>query len=236
MIALRSRLAELRDNQRGLALIEFALSFPVVAAIGLYSIEVTNFALVNLRVNQIALALADNASRVGTDYGLTTQQLREVDMNDVLQAARYQGAGIKLTTYGRVIVSSLENVKQSYDTAAVQRIHWQRCIGLRSGTNYDSSYGTTASTDGTDATSANAGTTVASGMGDTGYKVNAPTTGGVMFVEVNYQYQPLISKYFLGDTRIHFTASYIVRDSRDFSQIYNPSPTASRSTCNLYAT
>ncbi len=35
---------------------------------------------------------------------------------------------------GRIIVSSLENVQQSYDTQPVQRIHWQRCIGLRGST------------------------------------------------------------------------------------------------------
>lgn len=35
-------------------------------------------------------------------------------------------------------------------------------------------------------------------------------------------------------TRIHDLASYVVRDRRDYSQIYNPSPTATRSTCNLY--
>jgi hypothetical protein len=55
----------------------------------------------------------------------------------------------------------------------VQRIHWQRCLGKRSGTGYDSSYGTTTTTAGTTATLANAGT-VSAGMGDAGLMVSAP--------------------------------------------------------------
>ena len=222
-----------RDTS-GVAMVEFAITLPFIAGFALYSMELTNYALINMRVNQIALTLADNASRVGTDATLTTQQLREVDMNDVLQAARYQGKDIKLTTFGRITVSSVENVQQSYDTAPVQRIHWQRCIGLMSGANYDSIY-STSSTDGTDNTVANKGLTVASGVGDPGALISAPTGSGLMFIEVNYNYQPLVSAYFLGTPRIHFTASYITRDNRDYSQIFNPSPASTRSTCNLHA-
>lgn len=217
-----------RDTS-GLALLEFAFSMPIVLMIGLYGIEIANQALVNLKISQIALNLADNAARVGLISGANIEQLREIDMNDVLQAARNQGAGIGLTTNGRITLSSLER-----DSSGTQRIHWQRCIGQRSGTNYDSSYGTTTTTAGTDTTPANAGTTTPSGMGDAGSQVNAPTNGGVMFVEVNYQYQPVIGNWLFGTSRIHYVASFIVRDNRDFAQIYNPSPTAVRATCNLY--
>lgn len=225
---MRALLHRLARDRGGNSLMEFGLSLPVVAALGLYAIETTNYAVTQMRVNQIALNLADNASRVGTDSALTTQQLREVDMNDVLQAARYQGQGIGLTTNGRITVSSLENV------TGTQVIHWQRCIGTRSGTGWDSSYGTTSTTAGTTTNASDAGTAAPSGMGPSGRQVNAPSGYGVMFVEVNYQYQPIVSAYFLGDTKMSFIASYIVRDNRDFTQIYNPSPAATRSTCNLY--
>lgn len=115
-------------DRAGLALLEFALSAPIVLLVGCYGIELANLAIVHMRVSQIALSLADNASRVGAYSNLATQQLREVDVNDILQAARYQGAAINLTANGRITVSSLENVAQSYDTQPVQRIHWQRCI------------------------------------------------------------------------------------------------------------
>lgn len=223
-------LQRLRRDERGVSVIEFALTLPLITGFALYAIELTNFALVNMRINQIALTLADNASRVGNDSSLTTQQLREVDMNDVLQAARYQGTGIRLTTNGRIIVSSLEN------PSGTQRIHWQRCIGLKSGNGYDSGYGTTLATDGTTNSTSDAGTAAPSGMGDAGAQVSAPSGSGLMFVEINYDYQPLVSAYFIGTNRIHFITSYIVRDNRDFSQIYNPSPTATRLTCNRYTT
>ncbi|MEG3147906.1 hypothetical protein U1839_24925 [Sphingomonas sp. RT2P30] len=225
---LLAGLRRLGRDQSGLALLEFAFGMPLVLGIGLYGVETANLALLNMKVSQITLNLADNASRVGASSSLATQQLREVDMNDVLQAARYQGAGIKLTTNGRIIVSSLEN------QSGTQYIHWQRCIGLKSGTGYDSSYGTTTTTAGTDATPGNAGTLAPSGMGDAGSMVTAPSGSGVMFVEINYAYRPLTGTWLMPAGRIHYVASFIVRDVRDFAQIYNPSPTATRSTCNLY--
>ncbi|MFA6124250.1 MAG: hypothetical protein WC704_10515 [Sphingomonas sp.] len=230
----RRSLRTLARARSGVAMLEFALALPIVLGIGAYGLEVSNLALLNLRISQIALTLADNASRVGTYSSLSTQQMREVDVNDVLQAARYQGASINLSTNGRIILSSLENVQQSYDTAAVQRIHWQRCLGLKSGTGYDSSYGTTTTTDGTDTTSGNDGTLATSGMGDAGAMVNAPSGYGVMFVEINYLTKPLFGTWLTAPARLHYIASFIVRDRRDYAQIYNPSPAATRLTCNLY--
>lgn len=231
-------LRSLGGDRSGLALLEFALSLPIVLGLGCYGLEISNLALLNLRISQIALTLADNASRVGSFSALQTLQLREVDMNDVLQAARYQGASINLTTNGRIIVSSLENVQQSYDSTPTQRIHWQRCVGLKGSVAadaaYNSSYGTTLVADGTDATVANDGTLAPSGMGDAGSMVTAPAASGVMFVEINYLTKPLFGTWLTAPTRIHYVASYIVRDRRDFSQIFNPSPTSTRMTCNLY--
>lgn len=220
----------LARDKSGLALLEFAFSLPIVLMIGLYGIETANQALVNLKISQIALNLADNASRVGLIGASNIEQLREIDMNDVLQAARNQGASIGLTTRGRIIVSSLEK-----DSGGTQRIHWQRCLGQKSGTGYDSSYGTTSTTAGTDATAATAGTAAPAGMGDAGSQVSAPSNNsGVMFIEINYDYQPVVGVWLFGAARIHYVASFIVRDNRDFVQIYNPSPTATRLTCNLY--
>lgn len=225
-----------RNESRGLATIEFAMCLPVLLLAGGYGIELANYAVVNLRVSQVALSLADNASRVGLMGSLSVVQLRESDLNDVLQAARLQGDSIDLTAHGRITLSSLENVQQSFDSEPVQRIHWQRCIGVRSGADYDSSYGTSAITDGIAATQTAAGTVLSAGMGDTGFKVNAPTGSGVMFVEVNYDYQRLFGSMFMGPRKIHEVASLIVRDRRDFTQLYNPSPAATRATCDKHET
>lgn len=227
-MSLIKSVARLRADTSGLALTEFALGLPVLLAIGMYGIDRANMALTVLKLNQLALNLADNASRVGVNSTLSTQQMREVDVNDIFQGLKAQGASINLTTNGRVILSSLER-----DSSGTQRIHWQRCIGLKSGATYDSHYGTTLITDGTTLTG-NTGTAASTGMGDTGFKVNAPVNNsGVMFVELNYRYTPLFS-WLSGPADLHYTASFIVRDPRDFAKIYNPTPAATLATCDKY--
>lgn len=234
MNVLRSFVRRLARCGDGAALVEFALGIPVLMIAGGGAIECANYALAVQQINQSAINLADNASRVGLLTALSTTQLRESDLNDVLVGAKLQSTGMGLTTYGRITLSSLENIKQTYDSTAVQRIHWQRCIGLASGANFDSSYGTTSVTAGTDSTQNNAGTTAATGMGPAGAMVNAPTGNAVMFVEINYTYQPLFGTMYLSARRIKAIASLMVRDNRDFAQIYNPSPAATRMTCDRY--
>jgi hypothetical protein len=235
----------LRADRRGLALLEFALTLPLILGVGLYGLETANLALANMRVSQAALNSA----------GLTVQQLREIDMNDVLAQVREQTKSWQLTTRGRVTISSLEA-----DASGNQVIHWQRCIGLKRGAGYDSSYGRTrisgttpAGAESTAAYDPTAGVNTASsgdnsathpgsstsGMGVTGAKVTAPPSSGVIFVEINYDYLPVISGAWLpgGAVKLHYIASFIVRDRRDFSQIYNPvtTPATQRATCDLYA-
>jgi len=224
-------------DRTGLALIEFALSAPIMLLVGCSGVELANLAMVHMRVSQIALNLADNASRVGAYSNLATQQLREVDVNDILQAARYQGAGIDLGANGRITLSSLENVAQSYDTQPVQRIHWQRCIGTQGGASFDGQFKTKVSTTAGSTASVNdKGYDLPLGISDNGSPpIMAPGGAGVMYVEVNYRTTPLFGTWFAPTQTIHYIASFVVRDRRDYSQIYNPTPTSSPSTCNLYA-
>jgi Flp pilus assembly protein TadG len=223
----------LRTDCSGLALMEFGFTLPIILMVGGYGIELSNLAVAHLRISQYALNLADNASRVGVSASGGVTQLRESDINDVLQGARLEAGAINIGTTGRVILSSLENVQQSYDTTTVQRLHWQRCFGTQKGTNFDSHYGTTTTTAGSDATKANAGKAMPNGMGMAGSMVNAPANSGVMFVEINYQYKPLFGTMFVSPQVIRYSASLIVRDNRDFSQIY-PATGVTASTCDLY--
>jgi len=121
--SLCRRARMLREHDGGLALLEFALALPVVLFTGGYGIEISNYALVQLNISQFALNLADNASRVGVVSSNGVSTLRETDINDVLQATKMQGDPIKLTTYGRITLSSLEYVAQDYDKTTTQRIH-----------------------------------------------------------------------------------------------------------------
>ena len=243
---LARQLHRLRGNTSGVALVEFAWTMPIILSVGCYGVETANLAMMNMRISQIALNLADNASRVGAFSTLSTQQLREVDINDVLQGVRLQGNNIDLTTRGRIILSSLEDVQRTYadnstDAGPVQRLHWQRCIGMKGAlpadSLYRSSYGETTTTAGTDLTQANRGIDKPAGMGDPGSEVTAPAGSGVMFVEVNYETKPLFGTMLIGPKRLHYIASFIVRDRRDFAQLFNPTPgvtDTAKLTCNRY--
>ena len=211
----------LARHKSGTAMMEFALSLPLVLPLGLFGIEMSNYALAELKLSQIALTLSDNASRVGVDSGLSSQDLREVDINDIFQGARLQGGGMDITTNGRITISSLE-----VNADGGQWVRWQRCAGVPAGAGFDSSYGTQG--DGASGTSF-------TGMGETGAKVTAPADSAVMFVEINYTYTPLITGYFVGDTALKATASMIVRDNRNLDrEVTDPSPGATHMTCDLH--
>lgn len=231
---MRRRALRLASDRSGLALIEFALTLPLIIGVGCWCAELSFLALTNMRISQYALNLADNASRVGVDSGAGVTQLREADVNDVFQGTRLQGASINLGTNGRVTLTSLETTKQTYDTAYTQRIHWQRCFGMKRGTGFDTNYGPAAVSDGSANTQATDGVNAPNGVGDAAPLIQAPQDTGVMIVEVSYNYQPLFGSLFIGPRVIRYVASMIVRDNRDYRQIYNPSPAATASTCDKY--
>jgi len=211
-------LRRLRGDTSGLAAVEFALSAPVILAMFLAGAELTNFAITKLRVSQIALHVADNASRIGTNSLLTDPQITETQINDLLIGANLQAGTLSLSTRGRVILSSLEPVANPNTTARF-KIRWQRCYG---GKAYTSSYGIQGATNKTN-------------MGPASQTVTAPDDGAVMFVEVAYDYQPLFSARFVPTTVITDIAAMTVRDARDYGGnggvgIYNTEG-ATASTC-----
>ena len=209
-MSLRKLLRRLRRDTSGLALVEFALAMPVVLTAGLWGVETANFAVVNMHVSQLATHLADNASRIGDTSTLENRKIYEADINDLLHGARVQGGRLDLFEHGRAIVSSLKVVP---DTTDKQFIQWQRCMGKM---NWNSSYGEEG--DGLDGSM--------TGMGPEGRKVAAFDGEAVIFVELVYRYQPLISDLFIAESEIHSIASFTVRDSRDLTQIYQRDPSA----------
>lgn len=216
MIALRTLFARLRRNRSGVALTEFALSLPLLMGAGMWGLELANFATVNMRISQLAIHLADNASRVGDTSMLTNRKIYEADIDDVFRGASIQSGRLEFFKHGRAIISSLEVVP---GTENDQYIHWQRCLGKKALT---SSYG-------------DEGDTV-TGMGPAGRQITTFKGEAVIFVEIEYDYQPLISSRFVGNNPIKAIATFTVRDSRDLSQIYqrnagSPDPVA---LCSAY--
>jgi hypothetical protein len=168
-----------------------------------------------MRISQIALSLADNASRAKEEIVGGVPHMREYDVNEAFRGAELQGGGLDIAEHGRMILSSLE-----VNATGGQWIHWQRCSG--GAVNYQSSYGKQG-----DGATGNSVT----GMGPPGRQVKAESGYAIMFVEVVYDYQPLVFDRYIPDEPIRKTAAMYVRDDRDLTQIYNPNPAAPVSSC-----
>ena len=214
--SVRTVLRRLRRDRAAISAVEFALVAPLMMSVGLGTIELANMALVYTRVSQVAIQVADNASRAKQATGSSGAMMREYDVNDAFAQVDLVYPGLNMFTNGRVILSSLEQ-----NSSGGQWIHWQRCRGLSSVGS--SKYGTQGT--------GSSGTTFA-GMGPTGTVVTADANSAIMFVEVYYRYQPIFFK--IGSTTsptIYRAAAMYVRDDRDLTQIYNPSPAATSNTC-----
>ncbi|NML05385.1 pilus assembly protein [Sphingomonas sp. G-3-2-10] len=201
----------------GLALLEFAFALPILLVMSLTGAELTNYIITRMRISQIALHLADNAARMGSGGQLTAKTITETDINDLLTGAGLQSGELALFTNGRVIISSLEPMATP-NTTSRYKITWQRCRGAK--TTRASSYGIAGQSSGTNMT----------GMGPSGRQSIAPDGGATMFVEVYYEYQPLVKSSLAPSANMSEYASMMVRDARDYSRIYN-TENATISTC-----
>ncbi|WP_156139515.1 TadE/TadG family type IV pilus assembly protein [Sphingomonas sp. 35-24ZXX] len=209
----------LRRDRSGLALIEFAFSLPIFIGLGFYGVEVANLAVTQMKMSQIALNMADNASRIGTlNSNLAAKVINEQQINDVFQAASIQAGAAGLYDDGRTVLSSLE-----VNASGGQTIMWQRCKGMAI---EDSEYGP----QGTGAT----GTGFA-GMGPPGDKISASVGTAVMYVELTYTYEPLFGTMFMEPQELRQEAAYTVRDAREIGKEPTNNVVAARqSTCNKY--
>lgn len=216
-----------RDDDSGVAMIEFAFCAPIFAMLSFTSFEMINLTLANMRASQIAMTVADNLSRAKTSVPLGLPRLREVDINDTLIGANIQGGGsFDLLENGRIIVSSLQQ-----NAAGRQWIAWQRCKGEL---NVTSAYGAQG------ATQPSSGSSGFQGMGRASDRVVAQPNSAIIFAEVTYDYQPIIGNFVITTFRIRKEAAFYVRDDRDLTGgptsngMYNPTPAATISACNVF--
>lgn len=206
--------------ESGSSAVEFAILAPVFIGMGLTGTEVAYLASTQLQVSQIAVSVADNASRLGqTDNSSVTPVVTEADVNSVLFGALKQGGSLDLQHKGRVILSSLE-----YDDySKKQFIHWQRCTGNL----------TNASRYGPQGTGLNGVTLTGVGTGTS--IVKAPSGSAVMVAEVYYQVTGLFGSYFITQSLLHQEAEFLNRDNRNIGTSASAnnglSPNATSSTC-----
>jgi hypothetical protein len=224
-------LRALRRNRSGVAMTEFAVSLPFFLSAGLWGVETAHFAVTNMKIGQLAAHVADNASRIGDTTTLMNRKLYEEDVTDLLLGADIQGGDqVDLYQHGRVIVSSIEvwddaTIDCSEGGCAGGRkddgdkfIRWQRCKGQL---NEPSAYGSE-------------GTELPSGIGPSGQEVSPEIGAPVIFVEIFYDYQPLIELPWMTTRQITATSAFMVRDKRDMSQVYKRKSDSTPSRCNVY--
>lgn len=215
------------EDEKGLALVEFAYVAPILLLLGMGGAELTNYALAQMRVSQIALSVADNASRARQFVVGASPRFREHDVREVFQAAQLQSGELDIRSKGRIVLSSLEQ-----NITGGQWIHWQRCFGAK--TKYAPQYGR----QGTGAI----GTTYP-GMGPSNNRVTAEQNFAIMYVEVAFEYQPLLFTTIVPTQTIRKNAAMYVRDDRDlkgdllrdprFGNVFNPAPAVANADIDL---
>jgi Flp pilus assembly protein TadG len=226
---LLERARGLAANRSGVALIEFAIVTPVMLLLGLGGVELGNFMTANLRISQIAMAVADNAGRVRTT-------IDEADISEVMIGARKMGQSIDFADNGRIVLSDLEQRTTTTGTGGKgavtatnpngyrQWIRWQRCSG---DLNVTSSYGLPLNSSGVAVTNIDSttnadhgaveGASTLDGMGPATNPIAASTGTAVMVAEIVYTYQPVVPVNFLGPLTIRRTAAFNVRQRTAYS-------------------
>ncbi|WP_379921317.1 TadE/TadG family type IV pilus assembly protein [Erythrobacter sp. R86502] len=212
---LREISQRLARDTSGLALIEFAFAAPLVLGMGMLGTDTAYLVITHMQISQIAMQVADNASRVGEQDVLTARKIYERDITEALTGAEKLGQNLDFYSNARVIVSSLQQNAQGG-----QWIAWQRCRGAA---RHNSSYG--VEDDGKTGKSF-------AGMGEPGRYITASPGTAVMFVEVAFDYEPITPVTVFEGRRITYTAAFNVRDNRDLTGgpkkngMYNEGPVA----------
>ena len=171
-------ISRLCRDENGVAFVEFAFVAPILLTLILGGLELANYALAHLRVNQIAMTVADNAGRVQTG-------IDEANVYEVFSGAEVIGDPLDFEANGRIVLSSLQDNGQTGSDHG-QMINWQRCWG---DLEIDPAYGVEG--DGREDDE------LEDGMGTAGSKIISVPDSAVMVVEVTYAYQPLIGSGFM---------------------------------------
>jgi len=197
-------LRALAKDTTAVSIIEFALVLPLFMTLGMYGAEIAWLNATALEVSQVAISMADNASRIGqTDNSGVTPTISSDDVASVLTGALEEGDTVALADNGRVILSSLEGNPVN----GKQYIHWQQCMGKG---KQQSKRGKADPTGGLM-------TSVVNGLTMGGKTIKAPAGGAVMVAEVWYEYKGLFGTLFVDNIVIHEEAAVIARDDRSAS-------------------
>lgn len=218
-------LRALRRDRRGVALIEFAFTLPILLILILFGVETANLGLAVMRVHQIAATTADNAARV-------RDSINEADVNEVLMGGRIVGERMDFASRGRIVLSSVQPNGNTSGTGTgqtvFQKILWQRCTGALNTTESQPKYG---------AEGKGASDNSLPAIGTAPRRIAATPGSVLIFAEVTYRYNPVVSarllSTFLSDSLIlRSEAAFTVRE-RAAEDLTNPS-SVTQSVCTRY--
>jgi len=166
-------LRQLRHDVAGVSLVEFALSLPLLAMLGMGGLEYINFVLAHQKVERISAITADTIAR-------NTLAPSERSFVDAFKSVDKAGRPFHISGNGRTILTGVIGVNKN--GKVVNKIVWQRCGGQMT---------TVSSTLGTEWT----GTTDFGDGPDITLPNNIMLEQNQMAVvsEVIYHYEPLIN-------------------------------------------
>jgi len=202
-------LRRLARERSGVAMLEFALAMPIFVGLTMVGMETVNLAYASQKIGDIATLTTDQIARIRIG-------ISEADITESLDGIKSIGATLNFPANGRIIVSSIQPVVNASGAVTDQKIRWQRCSGAL---NVASSYGVAGASLG------------AAGIGPTGRKIAAGPNDELIFVEVVYTYQPLISNSFLGARTLRSVTGMTVRERA----VNDVQTTGTAAACNVFS-
>lgn len=188
-------LDRLRSNQRGVALIEFAIGLPVFLTLVVCGLETVNLIMAHQQVSRIATSTADLAARYRA-------AIDEGDVKQLFLGAKLSAENIDFQQHGRLILSSV--MRNTGNNG--HWVRWQRCEGQ---------LGAVISVIGPE-DAGKTGTGSATSIPTVKYSAATPGMtlnpgDNTMTAEATFEYQPLFVSGIHG-LRIRYAASFMARE------------------------
>jgi hypothetical protein len=125
---LLQRIRQFRQNNRGMAIVEFALLLPGLLFTLLGTTELARYVLFNQKLSRVANVVADTTAR-------SKNGLMEVDFEDMFKGAELIAGGADTMTTGRVIVTGVVGADDPVNPGgSMNTLAWRRCYGSGNGT------------------------------------------------------------------------------------------------------
>lgn len=175
----RQKLRLFARDHRAVSLMEFAMVLPLIVALGMGGMELTNFILAHQKVERLAATSADLLAR-------TKVKPNERQVNDGFTAIDVMSKPYDLRQQGRVILTGIIGTANPTTGNLENKVAWQRCDGDLNGQT--SAYGSewTATNDFADGPAVTLPNNIQLSIGHM-----------VVISEVFFRYRPMISSAWL---------------------------------------